>query len=112
MVGFNLYRSEDQKGDFRILNDKLIPSSSDALVGANYSFRDTSVKAGQPYDYLIEDVDVNGATNRNGPIHVTAEAGGIPELVVTVLLAFVASGSLFLLLREYKVNNRDVHSIQ
>lgn len=111
-VGFNLYRSEDQNGDFQIVNNKLIPSSSDALLGGNYSFRDTSVKASHTYYYLLEDVDAKGVVNRNGPIQVTAETGGIPEIAVAALLSLVAVVSLYLLLRNNRVNTRDVLSVQ
>ena len=107
-VGFNLYRSEDKNGDFQIVNHDLIPASNDALVGGNYSFRDASVKAGHTYYYLVEDVDSQGAVNRNGPIQVTSETGGIPELVLSGLLLLVASVSLYYLIRHKRVLNRDV----
>jgi hypothetical protein len=107
-VGFNLYRSEDPKGNFTIVNDKLIPSSSDALVGGNYSYRDTTVQAGHTYYYILEDVNANGATSRNGPIQVKAETGGILEIVVAGLMSLVAAVSLYLLLHDYRVKKPDV----
>jgi hypothetical protein len=111
-VGFNLYRSENNETGFQIVNNKLIPSSTDALVGGNYSFRDTSVKAGHTYFYLLEDVNADGAVNRNGPIQVTAETGGIPETAAAGLMSVLAIVSLYLLLRNYRKNNRDVLTVQ
>ena len=109
-VGFNLYRSEDQKGDFHIVNDRLIPSSSDALMGGDYSYRDVTVRAGHTYYYLLEDVDTNGIASRNGPIQVKAELGGIPELAATLLFALVALIGLILLARDSRLKNRDVNT--
>jgi hypothetical protein len=107
-VGFNLYRSEDPKGKFQIINSKLIPSSSDALTGGSYSYRDTSVQAGHTYYYLLEDVDASGDTNRNGPIQVKAEIGGLPEMAVAGLMGVIAATSLGILLRDYKRRKQDV----
>jgi hypothetical protein len=110
-VGFNLYRSENPEGDFQAVNYALIPSASDALAGGNYSYRDISVQAGHTYYYLLEDVGADGATNRNGPIQVKAEAGGIPEMILTGLLLLVASFSLSLLIRSYRGIKTDVLSV-
>lgn len=107
-VGFNIYRSENPQGDFQLINDKLIPSSSDALAGGNYSYRDTTVKAGRTYYYMLEDVTAAGATDRNGPIEVKAEVGGIPEMGVTAVFLIIAGVSLYLLLHGRRENIADV----
>jgi hypothetical protein len=107
-VGFNLYRGEDPKGKFQIINSKLITSSPDALVGGNYFFRDTSVQAGHTYYYMLEDMDANGAANRNGPIQVKAEIGGIPEMVVAGLMLVIAGTILGVLFREYRRRKQNV----
>jgi hypothetical protein len=107
-VGFNLYRSEDPNGKFQIINSQLIPSSPDALVGGNYSFRDTSVQARHTYYYMLEDMDASGVSNRNGPIQVRAEIGGIPEMAVAGLMGMIAGTTLGVLLRDYRRRMQNV----
>ncbi len=113
-VGFNLYRSEEQKGETQAVNDQLmrvnaqlIPSSSDALMGGDYSYRDISVKAGHTYYYWLEDVDANGTTDRNGPVQVKAEIGGIPEMAAALLLAAISATGGVLLRRSYRTDKRE-----
>lgn len=107
-VGFNIYRSENPQGDFQLINDKLIPSSTDAIAGGNYSYRDTTVKAGRTYYYMLEDMTAAGASERNGPIRVKAEIGGIPEMGVSAVFLIIAAVSLYLLLRGRRESTADV----
>ena len=72
-AGFNLYRSEVQSGPFVQINQDLIPTSSDPLSGGSYQFEDNAVQPGKTYYYELEDVELNGGTNRFGPIQVTAQ---------------------------------------
>ncbi|MCS7222379.1 MAG: hypothetical protein RML36_04230 [Anaerolineae bacterium] len=72
-IGFNLYRSESPEGPFIRVNDQLIPSSPDPLVGGHYVYTDTQVVAGRTYYYELEDVEANGVSTRHGPIAVTAQ---------------------------------------
>lgn len=72
-IGFNLYRSESPEGPFTRVNDQLIPSSPDPLVGGHYVYTDTQVVAGRTYYYELEDVEVSGISTRHGPIAVTAQ---------------------------------------
>jgi hypothetical protein len=91
-VGFNLYRSETPEGPFEQVNGDLIPAADDPLVGGNYEYKDTKVLPGHTYYYWLEDVNTQGAANRNGPIEVTAEGGGQIEMAVagvTFVLALV-----------------------
>jgi hypothetical protein len=66
-VGFNVYRADSPDGTLSKVNDTLIPASSEPLTGGKYSYLDRSVKPGMTYYYYLEDVDVNGVVNRNGP---------------------------------------------
>ncbi len=72
-VGFNLYRAESPEGPFTRVNDQLIPSSPDPLVGGHYVYTDTQVVAGRTYYYELEDVEASGVSTRHGPIVVTAQ---------------------------------------
>jgi hypothetical protein len=91
-AGFNLYRSEHPDGPYSRVNPSLIPASTDPLAGSEYEFEDTSVQAGRTYYYQLEDVEYSGATNRHGPIVVTAP-GLSPWMVMALgALAVVAAG--------------------
>jgi hypothetical protein len=72
-IGFNLYRAESPEGPFTRVNDQLIPSSPDPLVGGHYVYTDTQVAAGRTYYYELEDVEANGISTRHGPIAVTVQ---------------------------------------
>jgi hypothetical protein len=73
--GFNLYRSERAEGPYVKINAQVIPASTDPLVGGQYRFEDVTVTAGQTYYYELEDVELDGASTRHGPIVVTASGG-------------------------------------
>jgi hypothetical protein len=73
--GFNLYRSERADGPYVKINAQVIPASTDPLVGGQYRFEDVTVTAGQTYYYELEDVELDGASTRHGPIVVTASGG-------------------------------------
>lgn len=63
-AGFNLYRSPGSNGDFVRINDKLIPSTGSGVSGADYTFTDKDVAAGETYFYLLEEVEFDATTNR------------------------------------------------
>lgn len=85
-AGFNLYRSESPEGPFDLkVNEQLIPSASDGLTGADYSFVDRRAQAGVTYYYRLEEVEQNGNTNTYGPISV--RAGGLAWWHVAALAA-------------------------
>jgi hypothetical protein len=72
--GFNLYRSERAEGPYTQVNAQIIPASTDPLVGGKYRYEDTTVIAGRTYYYQLEDVELDGARTRHGPIVVTASS--------------------------------------
>ncbi len=69
-LGFHLYRSESgEPGTFARLNEALIPSQSPGGgAGAYYEWVDATVVRGQPYYYLLEDVNVYGQATAHGPV--------------------------------------------
>ena len=71
--GFNLYRGTSPVEPDRRLNPALIPSQSQGSpAGFVYTWEDRADLAlGQTYYYWLEDVDVNGAMTRHGPVSVT-----------------------------------------
>lgn len=72
-VGFHLYRRKAGTQDYARLNATLIPSwVPGGDQGASYTFRDQDVQAGVTYEYMLEDVDINGTRSAHGPTAATA----------------------------------------
>jgi hypothetical protein len=72
-AGFNLYRSLAADGE-RTLLATVPPAAPGSTAGAVYSWRDPDVVAGQTYWYLLEDIDLSGATSLHGPVSVAIQA--------------------------------------
>jgi len=78
-LGFNIYRADSQVGEMNKINPSLIPSKDPgSTVGAAYSFLDESAVPGATYYYWLEDVDVVGAAEINGPL--VAKMGAVRDL--------------------------------
>jgi len=75
-VGFNLYRSESENGEYIKINDSLIPSEGSPTQGASYQFIDENVLNRKTYYYKLEDIDLNGKSTMHGPISVELRARG------------------------------------
>lgn len=71
--GFHLWRGETDTAPDRRLNDALILSQSPGGPGGHfYDWIDTAgLVSDTTYYYWLEDVDLNGATTRHGPVSVT-----------------------------------------
>jgi hypothetical protein len=67
-AGFNLYRSESEKGQYEKINEALIASRGSSTEGAAYEYIDNRVKNRKRYYYKLEDVDVHGTATLHGPI--------------------------------------------
>lgn len=88
-AGYFIYRSLAPDGDYERINDGLIPSSGDAVSGADYSYTDRDVLPGFTYYYILEEVEMGGSTNREGPLEAMAERRGLVEAGMgLVLLGF------------------------
>lgn len=70
-AGFNLWRGETDAAPEVQLNASMILAHPGSTVGYSYSFTDATAQPGVPYFYWLEDIDLYGATNLNGPIAVT-----------------------------------------
>ena len=64
-AGFNIYRSESEDGEFVRLNEQMIPSKSDAVSGAAYTFVDENVVRGKTYYYRLEDIEYDNSTHQH-----------------------------------------------
>lgn len=101
-VGFNVYRSDTKDGQYQLVNESLIPGSSDPLTGGSYTYRDSDVKPGGTYYYQLEDIELDGSSNSFGPIEVKAQAGGISELVLAIALFFFGIAGIQVLRNKRK----------
>jgi len=110
-VGFNLLRGETTEGPFEQVNKNLIPSSSDMLTGASYSYEDGSAQAGITYFYLLEEVESSGNTNQHGPIVVEASSPAKTKLMIAALLISGAVTYTIILLRVPKQQEPPPESI-
>ena len=77
-AGFNVYRGESAEGPWAKVNAALIPA---AAPGSSEGYSYTWVDAGastpeKTYYYLLEDLDLNGAAARHGPVSATVAAVG------------------------------------
>ena len=106
-AGFNVYRSESAEGPYTKINSELIPASPDPILGGHYVYTDRNVVAGRAYLYQLEDVELDGATTRHGPIEVVAKAGRpsafgnlTASWPLAVLIAVLALGGAILARRR------------
>lgn len=74
-LGFNLYRAEKADDVKVLVNASMIPSkvAPGTIMGAVYTYVDTSAAAGVSYYYWLEEVELDGATNLHGPVVVVIE---------------------------------------
>ena len=92
IVGFNIYRGEQNEEDFSKINSEIIPASQEPLTGGNYSFQDHDVTPGRVYYYLLEDVSMDGGVSRNGPIEVKAQADFWLSLLISITFGLSTLG--------------------
>ena len=74
-LGFNVYRAETATGEKVLVNATMIPSkvAPGTIVGAAYTYVDTSAAAGVSYNYWLEEVELDGSANLHGPVAVVTE---------------------------------------
>ena len=70
-VGYNLYRSESENGEYKKINDFLITAQGSSTEGAFYDFIDNTVQNRKTYYYKLEDIDLNGTSTMHGPVSAT-----------------------------------------
>jgi len=61
-LGFNIYRSLSETGNYQKINDQLIPGAGTSSYRHDYEYADNDVSNGVTYWYKIEDVDYSGNT--------------------------------------------------
>ena len=73
-LGFYLYRSEAEVGQYHQINASLIPGAGVSASVRNYSYVDDSIEGGTVYFYKLADVDYSGRMSWHGPVHATKQA--------------------------------------
>jgi hypothetical protein len=70
-AGFNLYRSDNENGEYININNSLITAKGSSTEGASYEFIDTNVQNRKTYYYKLEDIDLSGKSTMHGPVKAT-----------------------------------------
>ncbi len=78
-LGFQLYRSESELGDYERITATAIPGLGSSPIGARYLYRDDDVQNGITYYYKLEDIETTGATELHGPVLAMPLAGVVSE---------------------------------
>ena len=69
-AGFNILRAEKKKGEYKQINEALIPAAGSATQGASYEYDDSSVQNGKKYFYKLEDINIYETSTMHGPLKV------------------------------------------
>jgi len=70
-AGFNIYRAEEEDGEYVQINEDLIPANGSGMEGASYLFIDNKAKNRKAYYYKLEDMDLSGVSTMHGPVSAT-----------------------------------------
>jgi len=73
-TGFNIYRARRKNGNYKQINNALIPAKGNAVSGASYSYTDTPGKG--TFYYKLEDVNYTGVSTMHGAEKVRVWSGG------------------------------------
>ena len=83
-AGFNIYRSDQQNGEYTQINQQLIPGKAEAAAGAVYSWQDTSAQPGMTYFYKLEDVEYNNTRTFHEPFSHRARSFSFIKMGISV----------------------------
>ncbi|MFQ6116586.1 MAG: hypothetical protein ACE5NG_21230, partial [bacterium] len=59
-MGFHVYRSLNENGDYARINDEIIRGAGSSVENHDYFYIDNNIEAGNTYYYKLADVDFNG----------------------------------------------------
>ena len=75
-AGFNVYRRSSRESPWSRINPGLIPAAGGPTHGADYLWIDHSPGPGQRHEYLLEDIDLEGAATRHHEATTSATLRG------------------------------------
>jgi hypothetical protein len=78
-IGWNIYQSTKQDGEYHRINDKLIPGAGNSAMPNTYQFLDKEAKEGVTYFYYLEDIDIFGEKNRSDVIQVPSDQSWVEK---------------------------------
>ncbi|MDE0013501.1 MAG: hypothetical protein OXU36_20330 [Candidatus Poribacteria bacterium] len=83
-AGFNILRSENRTGDFKVINVKgIIPGHGTSSEQHLYSYVDTTAKPNVIYYYRIEDVSFNGTRQTLATVRLKGDVSPAGKLTTT-----------------------------
>ena len=89
-AGYAVYRGDNPDGPYEKISTEFIPASNNPLSGGEYAFTDRDVEPGQGYYYMLEEIELSGNINREGPVEAIALRRGIVEGAIGSLLFLVS----------------------
>jgi hypothetical protein len=75
-IGFNLLRQDKETGQYRRVNDELLPGIQNSIRGGIYRCVDGSAYPGGTYTYTLEEIEAGGGKRVHGPFEVIVGAKG------------------------------------
>ena len=78
-AGYAVYRGPSADGPFDKISSEIIPASSNPLSGGDYEYTDREVEPGTTYYYMLEEIELSGTANREGPVVSEAVRRGLAE---------------------------------
>ena len=83
-AGFNILRSENRDGDFKVINVKgIIPGHGTSSEQHLYAYRDTTAKPNVIYYYRIEDVSFDGTRQTLVTVRLKGQVSATNKLTTT-----------------------------
>ena len=83
-AGFNILRSENRTGEFKVINVKgIIPGQGTSSEMQMYTYTDTTAKPNVIYYYRIEDVSFDGARQTLATVRLKGEVSATGKLTTT-----------------------------
>lgn len=81
-LGFDLLRLDPGTGEYRKVNQALVPGLFDSPLGGDYRVTDPIARSGHEYTYLLRELEADGATYDYGPfttrVRVAAKGAQAP----------------------------------
>ncbi len=73
VAGYNLFRADQPDGEFRQINNALLPPAADPFLGGEHTFIDKNVAWLRTYYYQLETIDRRGNATRSETIALQAQ---------------------------------------
>lgn len=92
-IGFSLYRSPTETGEFTLVNeDGIIESRGGPVSGANYVYTDNDVEAGKTYFYVLEEIEADGSRQRYEDDLIESQVPGAGEWMIILIAVCTVMG--------------------